>query len=185
MRAPVPPPLKRFIWDIQSMVELAESEREILVIGRVLMARLVASDDWLPDDFAVPDKKECQQYLLYGDGLERFSVVSTVFHGGQTMPVCQDRVWEIRGLLRGSRGAQHFPWEPGSAPRPKGDAKLVKSGSVDVVSPKNGESRRERFHQHSCLWGRHRKDPSSCARCRWYGTRFHPRLREPCRFARL
>jgi len=52
----------------------------------------------------------------------------------------QDRVWEIRGLLRGSMGAQHFLWEPGSAPRPKGDAKLVKSGSVDVVSPKNGEA---------------------------------------------
>jgi predicted metal-dependent enzyme (double-stranded beta helix superfamily) len=122
MRAPVPPPLKRFIWDIQSMVELAESEREILVIGRDLMARLVASDDWLPEDFAVPDETQYQQYLLYGDGLERFSVVSTVFHGGQAMPVCQDRVWEIRGLLRGSMGAQHFLWEPGSAPRPKGDA---------------------------------------------------------------
>jgi len=122
------------------MVELAESEREILVIGRDLMARLVASDDWLPEDFAVPDETQYQQYLLYGDGLERFSVVSTVFHGGQAMPVCQDRVWEIRGLLRGSMGAQHFLWEPGSAPRPKGDAKLVKSGSVDVVSPKNGEA---------------------------------------------
>lgn len=140
MRAPVPPPLKRFIWDIQSMVELAESEREILVIGRDLMATLVASDDWLPEDFAVPDETQYQQYLLYGDGLERFSVVSTVFHGGQTMPICQDRVREIRGLLRGSMGAQHFLWEPGSAPRPKGDAKLVKSGSVDVVSPKNGEA---------------------------------------------
>ena len=54
MKGPVPEPLKRFIWDIQSMVELAESEREILVIGRDLMARLVARDDWLPDAFALP-----------------------------------------------------------------------------------------------------------------------------------
>jgi 3-mercaptopropionate dioxygenase len=140
MRAHVPPPLKRFVWDIQSMVELAESEREILVIGCDLMARLVASDDWLPVVFTLPDERQCQHYLLYGDGLERFSVVSTVFHGGQAMPVCQDSVWEIRGLLRGSMSRQHFHWEPGSAPRPNGDAKLVKPGSVDVVSPKNGEA---------------------------------------------
>jgi hypothetical protein len=47
-RGPVPATLKRFIWDIQSLVELAESEREILIIGRDLMARLIENDDWLP-----------------------------------------------------------------------------------------------------------------------------------------
>ena len=122
------------------MVELAESEREILVIGRDLMARLVASDDWLPDAFAVPDAEQCQHHLLYSDGLERFSVVSTVFDGGQSLPACQDRIWEIRGLLRGSIGAQHFLWEPGNAPRPKDEVKRVKPGSVDVVSPKKVEA---------------------------------------------
>jgi hypothetical protein len=41
---PVPPALKRFIWDIQSKAELDEGKREILFIGRDLMSRLVASD---------------------------------------------------------------------------------------------------------------------------------------------
>ncbi len=138
MTTPVPAPLKRFIWDIQSMVELAESEREILVIGRDLMARLVATDDWLPTAFAVPDQSQCRHYLLYGDDLERFSVVSTVLHGAQAMLARQDGAWEILGLLRGAVSRQPFLWEPGAAPRPNGDARLVEPGSVDVVRTRNG-----------------------------------------------
>src|SRR6266540_1488709 len=101
MTEPVHPTLKRFIWDIQSVVELAESEREILVIGRDLMARLVAVDDWLPAAFAASGDAQCRHYLLYFDGQERFSVVAAVYHGGQAAPVCQNDVWEIFGVLRG------------------------------------------------------------------------------------
>ncbi len=121
MGVPVPAPLKRFIWDIQSMVELAESEREILVIGRDLMARLVASDDWLPVAFASPGATQCRPYLLYGDDLERFCVVSTVLDGAQAMLVCQHGVWEILGLLRGAMRRQRLRWEPGRrAPAQRG-----------------------------------------------------------------
>jgi predicted metal-dependent enzyme (double-stranded beta helix superfamily) len=140
MRAPLPAPLKRFIWDIQSMVELAENEREILVIGRDLMARLVASDDWLPAVFARPDERQGRPYLLYGDGLERFCVVSTVLEGAQAMLVCQQSVWEILGLLRGAMSRQRLRWEPDGPPRPNGDARLVDPGSVDVVSQTNDEA---------------------------------------------
>ncbi len=108
MRDPVPPALKRFIWDIQSMVGLAESQREILVIGRDVMARLVASDDWLPALFAGVDPERGQQLQLYGDQLERFSVVSTMLSGGQALPICQDPVREIAGVLRGAVTRQRF-----------------------------------------------------------------------------
>jgi 3-mercaptopropionate dioxygenase len=140
MGVPVPAPLKRFIWDIQSMVELAESEREIFVIGRDLMARLVASDGWLPVAFASPGATQCRPYLLYGDDLERFCVVSTVLDGAQAMLVCQHGVWEILGLLRGAMRRQRLRWDPDGGPRPNGDAKLVEPGSVDVVSQENGEA---------------------------------------------
>ena len=73
-RDPVPAALRRFIWDIQSMVELAESEREILLIDRDLMARLIATDDWLPSVFAVPNLAGGQQFQIYHDGLERFAL---------------------------------------------------------------------------------------------------------------
>jgi len=67
-RDPVPAALRRFIWDIQSMVELAETEREILLIGRDLMARLIATDDWLPTVYAVPNPAGGQQFQIYRDG---------------------------------------------------------------------------------------------------------------------
>jgi 3-mercaptopropionate dioxygenase len=147
---PVPPSLKRFIWDIQSIVELAESDREIFVIGRDLMARLVASDDWLPDSFAKPPPYPPQQagegrvgawqFHLYADAMERFCVVSTVLHGGQTLPVCQEPVWEVMGVLRGAVGRQRFALPAGAPPAANGAPKLLKPGAVETFSPKSGEA---------------------------------------------
>ena len=107
-RDPVPAALTRFIWDIQSMVELAESEREILLIGRDLMARLIATDDWLPTVFAVPNPARGQQFQIYRDGLERFSVVCTVLWGGAFVAISQPSVWEIAGVLRGAVTREQF-----------------------------------------------------------------------------
>jgi 3-mercaptopropionate dioxygenase len=134
MSLSVPEPLKRFIWDIQSMVELTESEREILFIGRDLMGRLVATDDWLPEAFARSDQRRSQQYLLFHDTLERFCVTSTVLGEGQSLLVRQDKVWEIFGVLRGS--AARSPWRETTAST--ADAKLYERASVEVNASKNG-----------------------------------------------
>lgn len=101
-KIPVPPALKRFIWDIQSMVELAEGEREILLIGRDLMARLVSSDDWLPPAYAAAPAGEARQYQLYSDGMERFSVVASILPAGAALAIEAPGVWEIVGALRGT-----------------------------------------------------------------------------------
>ena len=111
-RDPVPPALRRFIWDIQSMVELAESEREILLIGRDLMARLITTDDWLPTVFAVPNPAGGQQFQIYRDGLDRFSVVSTILWGGACVTISQPSVWEIAGVLRGAVNRQQLDGSP-------------------------------------------------------------------------
>jgi 3-mercaptopropionate dioxygenase len=50
---------------------------------RDLPAGLVARDDWLPEWFAAADPMKYRQYLLYGDPLERFSLVSFVWGPGQ------------------------------------------------------------------------------------------------------
>jgi 3-mercaptopropionate dioxygenase len=140
VREPVPPSLKRFIWDIQSIVELAESDREIFVIGRDLMARLVASDDWLPVNFAAIDAASpCRHFHLYADAMERFCVVSTVLHGAQALPVCREPLWEIMGVLRGAVGRQRFALPAGAPPVASGAAKLLKPGAVETFSPKSGE----------------------------------------------
>jgi len=129
-RGPVPPALKRFIWDIQSMVELADSEREILLIGRDLMTRLVASDDCLPAVFADASPARGRQFQLYSDGEERFTVVASVLAGGAGLSLDQPGVWEIVGMLRGA-AARRLPGGPeGAGALEKGavEARLSKTG---------------------------------------------------------
>ncbi|WP_018267831.1 hypothetical protein [Methylosinus sp. LW4] len=131
-RGPVPPALKRFIWDIQSMVELADSEREILLIGRDLMTRLVASDDCLPAVFAEALPGRGRQFQLYSDGEERFAVVASVLAGGAGLSLEQPGVWEIAGVLRGA-----------VARRPPGgteETRTLEKGAVEARLSKTGPS---------------------------------------------
>ena len=137
---PVPEALKRFIWDIQSMVELTEDEREILFIGRDLMMRLVASDDWLSAVFAAPDPARRQQFQLFADGLERFSVVATVLSPGQVLPAALDPVWEIIGVLRGAVNLTRFPMAEGGQPAPRGESGILQQGSVATFNSKNRDA---------------------------------------------
>lgn len=138
--APVPEVLKRFIWDIQSMVELADSEREILLIGRDLMHRLVASGGWLPQGFARPDPLRWQQFQLYHDDLERFAVVSTILAGGQTLPVIQDQVWEITGVLQGKLERANFALPLKGKPDLKGAPTVMQAGAVDSRPSTNADA---------------------------------------------
>lgn len=120
-RGPVPAALKRFIWDIQSMVELAESEREILTIGRDLMARLLARDDWLPAPFSVARPGAGRQFQIYADGPQRFCVVSTILAGGAALSIAQPAIWEIMGVVSGS------------IERRPGDGRRLQAGSVETL----------------------------------------------------
>lgn len=101
-RGPIPAALKRFIWDIQSMVELADSEREILLIGRDLMARLICEADALPAAFSAAPPGAARQFQLYSDAMERFTVVSTILAGGAALAIAQPAAWEIMGVLTGA-----------------------------------------------------------------------------------
>lgn len=139
MTQPVPEALKRFIWDIQSMVELADSDREILMIGQDLMTRLLAAGDWLPGIFAQAEGAPWRQYQLYADGMERFCVVATVLAAGAHMPLCQEPVWEIFGVLRGGISRQRFALEVGAPPAPRAPARLLGAGAVETFSPKGGD----------------------------------------------
>lgn len=139
-RESVPASLKRFIWDIQSIIELAESEREILVIGRDLMARLVASDDWLPAVFAAPGAISGVQFQLYSDALERFSVVATVLSAGQGLLIDQPLLWEIAGVLRGGVFPRTHDTlaDPLAAPTDQG--RVLRAGDVDTRGSRTSEA---------------------------------------------
>ena len=139
MSAAPPEPLRRFCWDIQSMVELADDPREILMIGRDLMGRLVAQNDWLPEPFARLDGASFRQYQLYADQMTRFTVIATVLAPGAALPLCVQPVWDLAVVLRGEIVRQRFALPEGLPPVARTAAKHLTSGMVDAFLAKDGD----------------------------------------------
>ena len=80
-------PLRDFVAAMTRLVEQhGNAEDAVLASARDLLSDLVACDDWLPDAFALSDTNRFRQYLLYGDPLERFTLVSFVWGPGQRTP---------------------------------------------------------------------------------------------------
>lgn len=134
--------LRDFVREFTLLVDREPGEATILHEGRVLLAGLVAVDDWLPDQFAEPDAASYRQYLLYCDPLERFSVVSFVWGPGQATPVHDHTVWGMVGVLRGAERCEEFalPGQPG--PMTRTGEHALPAGAIDLVSPGIGDIHR-------------------------------------------
>ncbi|WP_246089049.1 cysteine dioxygenase [Paraburkholderia guartelaensis] len=100
---------------------------------------LVSVDDWLPIAAAEPHSDHYQQYLLYCDPQERFTVTSFVWGPGQRTPVHDHTTWGVIAMLRGAEYCQRF--EPGTPMRLTA-ADLLREGETDVVSPASGDIHR-------------------------------------------
>ena len=101
--------LKTFIQDFTRLADAHHgNEAAMLANGKLLVAALVAQDDWLPPAYAAPNPDRYTQYLLHCDPLERFSVVSFVWGPGQKTPVHDHTVWGLVGVLRGAETETHF-----------------------------------------------------------------------------
>lgn len=133
--------LRAFIRDIEQLV--AQGGPQLAERAADLMRGLVAQDDWLPDEMAVPDTKFYQQHLLYADPQDRFSLVSFVWGPGQATPIHNHTVWGVIGMLRGGEYSQRYEIG-GSAPVPVGPDELLSPGSVEIVSPTHGDIHRVR-----------------------------------------
>ncbi|MFZ5558184.1 MAG: cysteine dioxygenase [Pseudomonadota bacterium] len=130
-----------FIRDMTVLVESAGGdEARILAEGKRLLGDLIRHDDWLPEEFAMPDPERYQQFLLYCDPLERFSVVSFVWGPGQTTPVHDHTVWGMVGMMRGAERCEEFALEGAGLRR--GHQHLLKPGQIDLVSPRIGDVHR-------------------------------------------
>lgn len=106
------------------------------------MQDLVAADDWLAPRFALPGTDRYQQYLLFRDPDDRFSVVSFVWAPDQHTPIHDHTVWGVVGMLRGSEISQSFSWENGRMiPGPE---KRLEPGDVITLSPVTGDIHRVR-----------------------------------------
>jgi predicted metal-dependent enzyme (double-stranded beta helix superfamily) len=131
--------LLRYVASMSRLVSDASlSPRALVAHTAALKRELVSTDDWLPEAFAEPDPKFYRQYLLYGDPLDRFSVVSFVWGPGQCTPIHDHTVWGVVGMLRGAEYSQAFRRGPeGSVTA--GDEERLEPGQVLSLSPDTGD----------------------------------------------
>lgn len=139
----LPTRLQQFVTGFERVIETAGGDEEtILAQGRPLLANLIGTDDWLPEAFAKPHPEYYQQYLLYCDPQERFSVISFVWGPGQKTPVHDHKVWALIGMMRGSERGERFAVPtPGQPMQCTGDD-CLEPGEVDCVSPRLGDIHR-------------------------------------------
>lgn len=132
--------LRDFIQSFTRLVEQAgEDEKLIFADGEKLLSELISHDDWLPEDFTQPSPEQYQQYLLYCDPLERFSVVSFVWGPGQTTPVHDHTVWGMVGVMRGAETCEEFDLEPATGNLRSQHTHQLPTGDIDLVSPRIGD----------------------------------------------
>jgi len=134
------PRLATFIRELSALITTHDTADEAGLLARSapLLATLVSQDDWLETAFSQPHPQHYQQYLLYLDPQQRFSVVSFVWGPGQQTPVHDHRVWGLIGMLRGAEHSQSFVRVPGGL-RADGEAVVLKPGEVETLSPAAGD----------------------------------------------
>jgi predicted metal-dependent enzyme (double-stranded beta helix superfamily) len=136
-------PGNRLLGFVQHMTQLVQtppaSEAQLLEQAAPLMRDLVAQDDWLPPAMAVPDERFYQQHLLYGDPLDRFSLVSFVWGPGQKTPIHDHTVWGIIAMLRGAECGLRFSHDANGKLVAAADEERLEPGDIDLVSPRIGD----------------------------------------------
>ncbi len=131
-------PLKDFLAAMSGLMdEAGGDEGTILGRGKALLSGLVASDGWLAEEYARAHPDTYQQYLLYCDPQDRFSVVSFVWGPGQETPVHDHLVWGLVGMLRGSEVSQAYD-VTGTGLKPT-RRDILTQGQVVAVSPRIGD----------------------------------------------
>ncbi len=140
----LPPQLASFVKQLQALLATAPAEPVVLQQGGALLQQLIASDDWLAQDATHPHPDHYQQYLLYVDPEERFSVVSFVWGPSQGTPIHNHTVWGLIGMLRGAEESQNYGQDAQGHWLPEGAPHLLQSGDVQAVSPSIGDVHRVR-----------------------------------------
>lgn len=130
--------LRDFLAGLTRLLVHQPEEASLLREASALLSPLLANDDWLDEAYTRPSAERYQQYLLYADPLDRFSVVSFVWGPGQSTPVHDHRVWGLIGMLRGSEISQSFSLQNGVL-QPEGQPVQLHQGQIEAVSPTVGD----------------------------------------------
>jgi len=126
--------LLTFVKSLVTLLEKHPSEEIIFSQGKIILENLIREDDWLPEAFSKPHPLYYQQYLLYADPLDRFSVVSFVWGPGQKTPLHNHTVWGMVGQLRGQERSANYYQQPDGSYKEDGSF-VCKPGQVATVSP--------------------------------------------------
>jgi len=134
------PALKKFVARLEDLVQTrTEQDADFWQLLGDAMRELVSKDDWLPDCVAQPHPQFYQQYCLYVDPQDRFSVVSFVWGPGQQTPIHDHTVWGVIGQLRGAEIGQNYRLDGENPPQPYGEPERLEPGQVTFVSPTIGD----------------------------------------------
>jgi len=134
-----PERLRTFISAMAELIEDVPRESDLLSRGGQLLRQLVSHDDWLQDEFTVPDPTRYQQFLLHADSRQRFSVVSFVWGPGQETPIHDHRVWGLIGMLRGAEYSQGFARSADGRLEQEGRPIRLEPGQVETLSPHSND----------------------------------------------
>jgi predicted metal-dependent enzyme (double-stranded beta helix superfamily) len=126
--------LLNFVKSLSVFLESKPTEQMVFTEGKVLLENLIAVDDWLPIELTKPHPQYYQQYLLYADPLDRFSIVSFVWGPGQKTPVHNHTVWGMVGQLRGEEKSTPYYKQADGSLKP-GQGTICHPGCVETVSP--------------------------------------------------
>jgi rhodanese-related sulfurtransferase/predicted metal-dependent enzyme (double-stranded beta helix superfamily) len=142
MSATTPTSIARFhhfLAQITRLVDIAPTEAELLSQARQCLQSLISHDDWLLPEFAQPHPQHYQQYLLYADPQDRFSVVSFVGAPRVSTPIHDHTVWGLMGMLRGSEFCQPYSRMSDGRWAPAGFQIDMLPGDIEAVSPRIGD----------------------------------------------
>jgi len=128
-----------FLAQITRLVDIAPEEAELLSQARECLHSLVTHDDWLLPEFAQPHPHHYQQYLLYADPQDRFSVVSFVGAPRVSTPIHDHTVWGLVGMLRGLEFCQPYSRMSDGRWAPAGFQIDMLPGDVEAISPRIGD----------------------------------------------
>ena len=131
-------PLREAVRVLTRLADGQASEAVFLTKGKEILAQLISQDDWLEEDFRKPHPEYYQQYLLYCDPYERFSLQSFVWGPGQSTPVHDHTVWGLVGVLQGAESCMRYRQTVVGLVS-EGPAVILERGSVDAVSPTVGD----------------------------------------------
>ena len=131
-------PLREAVRALTRLADGQASEAVFLTKGKKILAQLISQDDWLEEDFRKTHPEYYQQYLLYCDPYERFSLQSFVWGPGQSTPVHDHTVWGLVGVLQGAESCMRYRQTVGGLVS-EGPGVILERGSVDAVSPTVGD----------------------------------------------